>query len=98
MNEAEQTLSEMRERRRVQEARLRCEEANERTMHDIVCEIFEVEDLSELSNSGSYDGNGVWCSQQSEAANMISAMEMYEERRTGVYAMRARPREGVCVE
>ena len=49
----------------------------------IVCEILEIEDLSELSNSGSYGSEG-WSSQQSEAANMIRAMEMYEARRTGV--------------
>ena len=45
-------------------------------MKEIVLEILEVESWDELSESGSYDSKGDWCSQKSEAANMLTAIKM----------------------
>jgi len=45
-------------------------------MKEIVLEILEVESWNELSESGSYDSQGNWCSQKSEAFNMLAAIEM----------------------
>tara|TARA_R110002020_G_scaffold335216_1_gene550391 strand:+ start:1266 stop:1463 length:198 start_codon:yes stop_codon:yes gene_type:complete len=52
----------------------------EEEMKAIILEILEVDKWSELSISGSFDGNDIWCSQQSEAYNMLAAIEMVVEK------------------